>query len=53
MVKKIILIALALLPISSVAFAAQSALTSNQEQVSGGVDTASDVSWSNGNNDNK
>lgn len=49
MMKKMLLIVLALLPISSVAFAAQSALTVAQAESEDAVQTTPSVSWTNGN----
>ena len=48
MIKKIVLMVLALLPLSSVAFAAQSALTVAQAVSGDAVQTPPSVSWTNG-----
>ena len=49
MIKKIVLMVLTLLPISSVAFAAQSALTVAQAESGDTVQAPPSVSWTNGN----
>ena len=48
MIKKIVLMVLTLLPISSVAFAAQSALTVAQSESGDTVQAPPSVSWTNG-----
>ena len=49
MLKKIVLVALALLPVSSVSFAAQSALATTSTQDGGTVESTPSVSWTESN----